>query len=666
MISLKLKLLLPVVLICSIVSMAQVNKDEILMTIAGKKVTVGEFMAIYQKNNGNKEGKKNFVDQKSLNEYVDLFINFKLKVREAENLGLDTLKSFRNELNGYRDQLAKPYFTDEETLEKLILEAYERSKYDIRASHVFFQLKANPSPADTLTAYQKASNVRTLVINGKPFEKIAVEFSEDPSAKDREANQQHPFIKGNKGDLGFFTVFDMVYPFESAAYSTEVGKISPVIRTDYGYHFIKVTEKRPALGKVVIAHLFLTIPKNASAEDSLRVKLRIDSIYQQLQKGAKFEDLVRQYSDDKGSSAKEGVLPKFGVNRMVPEFITAIYPLENIGDYSTPILTPYGWHIIKLIEKKIPGTLADEKSELKQKVIKDSRGNLPKEVVLLRARNEYGVTEYPEALKQFYTVVTDTIFFGKWNVDLAKDLTQPLFKIGNLTVNQNEFASYIATKQRKHEKEDIGRYVDKLYADFLNENLIKYENNNLEQKYPEFKALMNEYRDGILLFDLTDQKVWTKAVKDTTGLTAFYERTKSNYMWDTRIDASIYTLKKEANIEKVRNFINSGLTDADILKEINTDSLKVLSIESGKFSKYDNKLLDGISWVPGFSKDFNSDSATVFVYIRKVLKPETKALNEARGLITADYQNYLEKEWIAALRSKYPVVVNKAVLAKIK
>jgi len=653
--------------------MSQVSDNEILLTIAGKKVTIGEFMAIYQKNNTQKQkpDKKagqeynNFVDQKSLDEYLDLFINFKLKVTEAEELGLDTLTSFRNELNGYRDQLAKPYFTDEKTLEDLISEAYDRSKYDVRASHIFFRLKADASPSDTLAAYETAIKIRERLINGESFDKLAVEYSEDPSARDREANQQHSFIKGNKGDLGFFTVFDMVYPFETGAYTTKVGKISPVVRTDYGYHIIKLTDKRPAFGKVVVAHIFLSIPKGATAEDSLKIKSRIDSIYMKLKDGAKFEDLVKQYSEDKGSAAKGGILPKFGVNRMVPEFIDAIYPLEKAGDYSKPTLTPYGWHIIKLIEKKTPGTMEEEKAELKQKILKDSRGNLPKEVVLIRIKKEYGLTEYPESRNEFYKVVTDTIFLGKWDVKLAKDLNKPLFRIGTLTVKQNDFAVYLAAKQRKREKENIEGYVNKMYTDFLNENLIKWENNHLEQKYPEFKSLMNEYRDGILLFDLTDQKVWSKAVKDTTGLKAFYEKNKNHYMWDTRIDASIYTVKKGNNPEKVKNFIKSGLADNDILKEINTDSAKVLTIENGKFSKSDNKLLDGIAWVTGFSKDFISDSATQFIYIRQVLKPEPKALNEARGLITADYQNYLEKEWIKTLRSKYPVVVKREVLVKI-
>ncbi len=661
--SLKGKILLPVfVLVTLISSNAQVNNDEVLMTIAGKQVYVSEFLNIYQKNNVKGEA----IDKKSLDEYLDLFINFKLKVKQAEEMGLDTLTSFKTELNGYRDQLAKPYFTDEATLDRLIQEAYEREKTDLRASHIFFRLKPDATPADTMIAYKNAIAARAKVMNGDSFEAVAVEFSEDPSAKDREATQQHPFLKGNKGDLGFFAVFDMVYAFENGAWNTGVGKVSMPVRTEYGFHLIKVTARRPALGKVTVAHIFLAIPKNATAEDSARIQKRIDSVYAKLKGGTSFEDLVKAYSDDKGSAAKGGVLPAFGVNRMVPEFVEAIYSLDSTGDYTKPILTSYGWHIVKLVERKTQKPLDEEKAELKQKIMKDNRGDQTRQVVIARIRKEYGVTENPEALKAFYSVVTDSIFFGKWKASLAGDLTGMIFKIGNITFRQKDFADYLATTQRKQDKQKIDVYVDKMYTEFLDESLLKWENSQLEQKYPEFKALMGEYRDGILLFDLTDQKVWSKAVKDTLGLEAFYQKNKNNYRWDTRLDAGIFTVKDNKAVQKVKNFIKSGSSDNDILKEINTDSLQVLTIESAKFSRKDNKLIDSIPWTPGFSNDIVNKGTTVFVYVRKVMKPEIKQLNEAKGLITADYQNYLEKEWIASLRTKYPVEVNKEVLAKIK
>lgn len=641
---------------------AQAQNDEILMTIAGKKVTVGEFMTIYQKNNVKNEP----VDKKSLNDYLDLFINFKLKVREAEDLGLDTLTSFQTELAGYRDQLAKPYFTDEATIDRLVKEAYDRSLTDIRASHIFVRVKADALPEDTLKAFEKITSLRERLMKGEDFGQLAVAESEDPSARDREATPQQPAMKGNHGDLGYFTVFDMVYSFETGAYTTAVGMVSKPVRSEYGYHLIKVTGKYPAMRKVTVAHLYLTIPKNSTAADSTRIHARIDSLYQVLRNGGNWDELVKKYSDDKGSSPKGGVLPKFGVNRMVPEFIDAIYKMKQPGDISEPILTSYGWHIVKLVERDEPKSFDEEKSDLKQKVLKDGRSQLSRDVVLQRIKTEYGFTEYPEALAEIYPIVTDSIFYGKWDPKPYLEMNKPLFKIGNMTFRQKDLVNYIASKQKKREKENLRVAVDKIYQDYVNESLMKWENAHLEKKYPEFKALVNEYRDGILLFDLTDQKVWSKAVKDTVGLKQFYEKNKNNYLWGTRVDATVYKVKDPAAASKVRNFLKTGLSDDAILKELNTDTAKVLTVESGKFSRKDNQFVDQVKWEPGISADIPDGKGVAFVKVRAVLKPEPKQLNEARGLITADYQNYLEKEWIRELRAKYPVVVNQDVLAKIK
>jgi peptidyl-prolyl cis-trans isomerase SurA len=263
-------------------------------------------------------------------------------------------------------------------------------------------------------------------------------------------------------------------------------------------------------------------------------------------------------------------------------------------------------------------------------------------------------------------VVTDSIFSGKWDPSLAKNLTKPMFQIGSQRYTQNDFTAYLAKNQHKMEKQKIAYFVDKSYKEFVNENLIKFEDLHLESKYPDFRNLMTEYRDGILLFDLTDQKVWSKATKDTTGLKDFYEKNKTNYMWGDRLDASIYTLRDPKQAQKVRNFLQSGLSDADLLKEINIDTTKNLKIESGKYSRKENKYIDAIAWAPGLANNIPADPGVVIINVRKVLGPEIKTLNEARGLITNDYQNYLEKVWVEQLRQKYTVNVNKAVLAKIK
>jgi len=641
---------------------SQGQSDEVLMTIAGKKVTVGEFLTIYQKNNVKNEP----IDKKSLNDYLDLFINFKLKVQEAEELGLDTLTSFQTELAGYRDQLAKPYFTDEPTVDRLVKEAYDRSLTDIRASHIFVRLKSDALPEDTLKAFEKITKIRARLMNGEDFGKLAVAESEDPSARDREATPQQPGMKGNHGDLGFFTVFDMVYSFETGAYTTEVGMVSKPVRTEYGYHLIKVTGKYPAMRKVTVAHLFISIPKGATAADSARQHSKIDSLWQLLHNGGNWDELVKKYSDDKGSAPKGGVLPKFGVNRMVPEFIEAIYKMKRPGDYSEPILTSYGWHVVKLVERDEPKSFEDEKADLKQKVLKDGRSQLSRDVVLARIKSEYGFTENAAALAEIYPIVTDSIFVGKWDPAPYLNMNKVLFTIGNMKFLQKDLVNYIAAKQKKRDKENLRVAVDRIYQDYIDESLIKWENAHLEKKYPEFKALVNEYRDGILLFDLTDKKVWSKAVKDTVGLKQFYENNKYNYMWDTRVDATVYKVKDPAATKKVRNFIKTGLSDEAIMKELNTDSVKVLTVETGKFLRKENKFVDQVKWEPGTSPDIQDGTGAAFVKIREVLKPEPKKLTEARGLITADYQNYLEKEWIRELRMKYPVVVNQEVFAKIK
>ena len=641
---------------------AQTNYDEVLMTIADSDITVREFISIYQKNNIQNQP----IDQQSLNEYLDLFINFKLKVREAEDMGLDTVSSFITELAGYREQLAKPYFMDKATIDQLVQEAYDRSTIDIRASHIFLRLNPDALPADTMVALQKIKEIRERLISGENFEEIAIELSEDPSARDRQANSQRPFIKGNKGDLGYFTVFDMVYPFETAAFTLEVAEISEPVHTDYGYHLIKVYQKQPAMGKVTVAHLYQAIPKGSSAEDSLNKALKIDSIYAMLQNGADWDSLVLLYSDDKGSSSRGGILPKFGVNRMVPEFIEAIYNLDEIEDYTQPVLTSYGWHIIKLKERDAKPDFEQIKGDLKQKVIKDSRSQAGRQVVIDKIIDEYGLKQYITEKQAFYPIVTDSIFKGKWNVVMAEGLEKPLFMINDQVTSQKEFAEYLAKNQKKQAKQNIQSFVNKQYKDFLHETLLMYENMHLEEKYPEFKALMSEYRDGILLFDLTDKNVWSKAVKDTTGLKDFYEEHKSEYMWGPRVDASIYTLKNPKAATAVRSFISTGLSDEDILKEINSDDEQILTIQGGKFSRKDNLYIEKVTWEVGVSREFTTDIGVVFVNIREVLNPEPKQLNEARGLITADYQNFLEKAWIKELKKTYPIVVNKEVYNKIK
>jgi len=629
---------------------AQSNKDAVLMTIGNTKVSVAEFENVYHKNN-TKE-----VDQKSLGDYVDLFVNFKLKVKEAEELGLDTAKSFRDELGGYRKQLAQPYLTDKDVNEKLLQETYARLQEEINASHILVKVGPNALPKDTLEAYNKIMEYRKRALKGEDFAALARESAAkgDPSAKE------------NGGNLGYFTAMALVYPFETMAYNTKVGEISLPVRSSFGYHIIKVHDRRKSLGEVLVAHIMVKTTPNMNQEDSLNAYTKITELYNKLKAGGNFSDLAAQFSDDKASAKKGGELPWFGTGKMPAEFEKAAFAITNKGDYCAPMRTKYGWHIIKLIDKRGLPPFEEMKNELKAKVSKDSRAQVGRTSLIAKAKTEYKFKENLKSRDEFYKVIDSSIFEGKWEISKAAKLNKPLFSIGEKNYTQVDFANYINSHQSKRAKTDFKMLIDQTYKQYVEETVVAYEENQLDRKYPEFKALMQEYRDGILLFELTDQKVWSKAVKDTTGAKAFYEKNKNNYMWEERAEATVYTCSDEKIAKQVRALMKKKKTEKEIVSEINKTSQLNLQTESKLFIKGENEFVDK-NWNPGTSADIvTKDKKVVIVVVNKLMKPEPKSFNDAKGMITADYQTYLEKEWIDELKQKYPVVINKDVLSTVK
>lgn len=666
------KLILTFVILFSLSgSYAQQNTEPYLLNIAGENISKSEFLRVFQKNNN----KDQAIDKKALDEYLELYINFKLKVKEAIENGLDTAKSFKSELSGYRSQLAQPYLVDKDVTEELINEAYNNMQYDIRASHILIKLDKNALAADTLIAYNKIINLRKRILAGEAFEKVAAEASDDPSAKDMPATKERPEYKGNGGDLGYFSAFDMIYSFEEGAYNTKVGEISMPIRSDYGYHIIKVTDKKKAMGKVQVAHILISMAQNAPEADVKNAQTKINEIKTKLKNGVTFEDLVKEYSDDKGSINKGGVLPEFGVNRMIPEFIVAISKLEKPGDISDAIQSRYGWHILKLIDRKGIKPLDELRSEIKQKIAKDERSNKSKESFLNKLKIEYKFTENQKTVKDFYKVVTDSIFQSAWKAEEAKMLTVKMFGIGEKTYTQTDFAQYLAVKHEGHPVQPIETYVNNKYKEWQEYLLFRYADSKLEDKYPDFKILMQEYHDGILLFDLTDRNVWSKAIKDTTGLKEFHAKNAANYMWGERLDATVFTFKDNKVSEKdARKFVekinkkgyNHDFSKIETMISKLTKDSAAVEYKYDKFSKADNKFVDQIIWQEGVANTLKDGNNLVIILVNKKLNPEQKTLTEAKGVVTADYQNFLEKEWLKSLRQKYTYTINKEVYNSIK
>jgi peptidyl-prolyl cis-trans isomerase SurA len=632
-----------------------------LVTIGDEKVTVGEFMRVYDKNNN----QANAESAEAIKEYLDLFINFKLKVAEAKELRMDTLHSFVKELEGYRAQLAKPYFIDETVNEALLKEAYERKLSDVRASHILIMVDANATPEDTLAAYNKIVKIREEIMAGKDFAEAAVEYSDDPSAKDRKAipNQQR-FKPGNKGDLGYFTVFNMVYPFENAAYNTAVGTVSQPVRTQYGYHLLKVTDKTEALGTAQVAHIYIPLKPQPSEEELTQAEDKINNIYQKIVDGMSFEDAVTAYSEDKGSAMNKGQLSKFTCNRVVPQFVLAAQALD-IDEVSEPVRTLYGFHIIKLISRERPGTFEEESPKLKERLAKDQRSHKSEEAVIQQIKVKYKLKIYEKGKLAIFAAIDTSVLKKRFVADSVINMTKPVMKIGKEKFTQDDFARFVEQKQRIQENMDKDVYLQQLFDDFVDKNSLAYMDKHLEEMYPEFAELMQEYHDGILLFNLTDEKVWTKAVKDTVGLEKYFSEHRTDYMWGERVDATVYHIRNKKDVPLVKTIIEENENDGDIAQILDRDSVRSVRIIPDTYEKGDNKYVDQVEWKKGNIKEISSDveDMVTFVKIRNVRLPSGKQLNEARGLVTADYQAYLEDEWVKQLKAKYPVVINEEVLA---
>ncbi len=540
----------------------------VIETIAGKPVYVSEFNYVYKKNNANA---KDAYTSASISEYLNLFTNFKLKVREAEALGLDSAESFKKELEGYKKQLAQPYLTEKSATDILSKEAYERMKEEVNASHILINVGPDADPADTLKAFNKILDLRNKAVAGGDFEKLAAENSQDPSAKT------------NNGNLGYFSSLQMVYPFENAAYNTKIGGISNIIRTRFGYHILKVNNRRKSQGQIRAAHIMIRATADMPAADSISAKQKIEEIYARLQKGEDWNQLSEQFSEDVNSKSKGGELPWFSTGRMIPSFEDAAYALVNKGDYAKPVKTPYGWHIIKLLEKKELEPYIELEASIKSKVAKDSRAELNKTMLIQRLKKDNAFVEYPKVLDVAIAMADSSLILGVWTKTVDNANNASLFTINSQKYTINDFFKNITSynrRSREAKNTSPAQYMKTMYKQYSEEQLIAYEEAHLETKYEDYRMLVKEYRDGILLFQLMDEKVWSKAIEDTTGLKEFFKSNQDKYKWETRAHASIYSmanesmlpnLKQELKKEKypvtsiilANSFFKAGKTDLD-------------------------------------------------------------------------------------------------------
>lgn len=626
--------------------------DPVLFTVDGNDVHVSEFLYIYQKNNG----KKADFSESSLNEYLDLYTKFKLKVTKARQMKLDTIPELISELAGYRKQLSKSYLVDKEVNEKLVKEVFERRKRDLNVSHILIISKNEADIEQDALAKAKIFFIHNQLEKGENFGKLAKDNSEDKSSA----------LSG--GNLGYITAMlpDGFYAFENEAYKLEKGSYSKPFKTDYGYHIVKLNGDRPARGQVELAHIMI---KRQKGESTKSPKIRIDSIYKQLQEGESFEMLAKKHSMDSKTQKKGGYIGMAGINKYEKTFEDVAFGLKEDGEFSAPFESSAGWHIIKRISKPDLFDFEKEKRRIAADIAKDSRFQVAKTVLVEKIKNNAGYKSDTSVLNSFVSQLDPGFFTLYWN--MPNDLDKTLFTLGDEAFSLEKFAIYCKQNQRERMKygknTDLRLLVNKLFDRYVAERCMAYEEGKLEAKYPDFKSLMREYDEGILLFEATKREVWDKASQDTSGLNTFYAKNKDNYLWRSRADLYKYTIHTDNKklVNKIYKYA-SKKGHNKLIDKFNEEN-QIVSFSRSKV-EIGNKELKGMEWEKDAvsSLVFDEDKKTYsFMKIADILPKTPKSLDEAKGYVIADYQEYLEKTWVDSLRKEFEVVLNQEVFNKL-
>lgn len=606
-------------LLLNVGAYAQKSKDKVLLKIDDTPVYLSEFVRLFHKN---RDLTSTVYDREAVKNDLELFIDYKLKLIEATALKMDTAVAYKKEVLKYREQLALPYLTDDKYIDSLTLEAYERSKKEVRASHILIRL--NEKSKDTAEAFQKISEIREEILEGTDFAVAAKKYSEDPSAKT------------NEGDLNYFTVFRMVTPFENMAYTTKLGEVSPVFRTRFGYHILKVTDIRDSEGEVEVAHIM----NRDRSEDG---KILLNKVYDEIQNGADFGSLAQKFSDDKRSASNGGKLQKFSMGSMPPPFDEVSFSLSDEKPYSKPFQTAYGWHIVKFIKRYPIGDFESSKEALKRKVKSDPRSKNLANPVTERLKKEYNIVINEAAKKTIGAQKTDSL--NLW-----------LLKIEDETYHQKDFAQYLK-KQRN-------QYSEAVFEKFVDRKILDYYKEHLEDTNEDFKNIFEEYKNGLLLFDLMQNKVWDVARKDTLGLQRYYNQNSYKYKTNDRITAIVVRAKEAKLLEGMHAYF-SNLNDIDSLDHTIANK-EGLIMKAGDFEKTAAIFPKKITFVPNTIETYKEKEYTTLVKILKIKEGVQPLFSDVKGKVSNDFQEYIENKWIRSLREKHKIKVYKSRLRTAK
>ena len=629
------------------------EKKEALVVVGTISIDKEEFLQLMAKERES-EGPANSLTRKEFEENFESFLTYKLKVIEAESIKLDQMEEFNLEFSSIKESLIAPYLIKNSIEEGEVKKVYARLQEIVRAKHILFQFPPNPKKEDSIAVLQLALKVKSELENGGDFSALASNYSDDPSAK------------VNKGDLGYFTGLQMVQQFEEAAYTLPVGSISDPILTDFGYHIIQVSGRQANPGEVQVSHILVRFDsENPSQEENARRK--ISDIYAEIQKESTiWEEIVQTYSEDFGTKSAGGVLPWFGVGTMIPEFEVAGFSLTEIGEVSPPIKTAYGYHILRLEGKKGLQPYEEVEQSIRSKILRNSKTGMIESQVVAIQKSRFGFQENELGISTVAGAVTatDILSFGAAIQEKKLGNTE-LFKVNTSSYTAGDLVNFMQTKDMT--PKGIGTFFELWLDKFTEATLAKAEEVDLEKNNKAYQMLLKEYRDGILLFSLTNQEVWQKGLNDSLGQQAFFEKNTQKYQWKSRVQAYLTKVNDASKLENARKFLQNKGFDTDSFAAFEADYRSnypdAYATESGTFEYETHPILSKVDLNTPY-QELVIDGTSYVLVVGKVYPPGPRKFEEARGLIIRDYQEFLDQALTKRLKEKYPIQINAGVKEK--
>lgn len=625
----------------SLLALTAKNSDPVLMNVAGKDVRLSEFEYLFHKNNAQQ------TEPQSLDQYVGMFVDYKLKVADAESAGIDTTASFISEFTQFRDELSEPYLRDNSVLDSMVNQSYSHMQDELKVSHIM------------MAADQEATldSLRQAIIDGKvTFEEVARQYSIDKPSASR------------GGLMGFVIANRYPWAFEEAAFETPVGQISPVVNSGFGNHIIRVESRQPARGEVLAEHI-LRLTRNVPDSLLAEQKFTIDSIYRVVKANPdEFENLAKTYSEDPGSARNGGSLGWFGPGAMVQEFDSVSFALP-VGGISEPFTTSFGWHIIKKVDARGVGSLEDNRESIIKAINRTERGALPEKMFVQRNAKKYGARLNESNINKIAAMadkdggMLDSAFMANYSKS-----EMPIFSVGGKDVTLGEIVSGMAPA-RIRGGEQIQEHIKAVATEMMNNRVLDLARNELAEENPDYRNLVNEYRDGILLFEISNRNVWDRAAKDKEGLEDYFRKNRAKYAWDKPKFKSyiIFTSNDSLLNEAVKyaSTLTDDMVPADFTSAMRERFGRDVKIERVIAAQGENAITDYLGFGGEKPAPENKRWSSYAAFRAKVITAPEEAA-DVRGAVVADYQAMLEKEWLKALHDKYPVKINKKVLKQVK